>query len=71
MAWSLMIVQLLLEHGAVFNVEGGHYGNALQTASFGGHDQIVQLLLEHGANVNAQDGEYGYALQAACSEGRD
>jgi ankyrin repeat protein len=47
-------VTLLLEKGADVNAQGGHYGNALQAASGGGHDSIVTLLLEKGADVNAQ-----------------
>jgi ankyrin repeat protein len=65
------IVQILLEHGADINAQGGDYGNALQAASTEGHDKIVQKLLERGADVNAQGGEYGNALRAASSEGHD
>jgi hypothetical protein len=32
-------VQRLLEKGADVNVQGGRYGNALQAASYGGHEQ--------------------------------
>jgi ankyrin repeat protein len=49
-------VTLLLEKGADVNAQGGHYGNALQAASDGGHDSVVTLLLEKGADVNAQGG---------------
>ncbi|KAJ6103492.1 hypothetical protein N7486_005919 [Penicillium sp. IBT 16267x] len=65
------IVQILLEHGADVNAQGGHYGNALYAASWEGHDKIVQMLLEHGADVNAQGGDFGNALQAASSKGHD
>jgi hypothetical protein len=41
------------------------YGNALQAASFGGHEKVVALLLEKSAAVDAQGGHYGKALQAA------
>lgn len=34
--------QLLLDHGADVSAWGGHYGNALQAASFGGDDAIVR-----------------------------
>jgi hypothetical protein len=37
-----------LEKGADVNAQGGHYGNALQAASDGGHDSVVTLLLEKG-----------------------
>ena len=49
----------------IVNAQGGYYGNALQAASFGGHEQVVKLLLDAGAEVNAQGGVYGNALQAA------
>ena len=64
-------VRLLLEKGADVNAQGGFYGNALQAASYGGHDQLVQRLLEKGADVNAQGGWYGNALQAASYRGHD
>ncbi|KAF6791063.1 hypothetical protein CSOJ01_14421 [Colletotrichum sojae] len=60
---------LLLEKGAVANAEGGDFGNALQAATIGGHQEIVQLLLENGADVNAQGGHYSNALYAASDEG--
>ena len=43
-------VRLLLEKGPDVNAQSGRYGNALQAASSGGHDQIVQRLLEKGAD---------------------
>ncbi|OQE35308.1 hypothetical protein PENNAL_c0829G01393, partial [Penicillium nalgiovense] len=48
---------------------GGVFGNALQAASFEGHQGIVTLLLEKGADVNARGGHCGNALQAASLEG--
>jgi ankyrin repeat protein len=56
------MVKLLLDNSADVHAKGGYYGNALQAASKGGHEQIVQLLLDKGANVNTQGGEYGNAL---------
>ncbi|KAK4170565.1 hypothetical protein QBC36DRAFT_341629, partial [Triangularia setosa] len=64
-----LAVQSLLEKGAEVNAQGGEYGNALQAASAGGHQDIVKLLLDKGADVNAQGGEYGNALQAASEGG--
>ncbi|KAK7398509.1 hypothetical protein QQX98_012117 [Neonectria punicea] len=55
----------LIDKGANVNAQGGIYGNALQAASDGGHQEIVKLLLDKGADVNAQGGHYGNALQAA------
>ena len=57
------------EDGAEVNAQGGEYGNALQAASYQGHQEIVKLLLKKGAEVNAQGGEYGNALQAASARG--
>jgi hypothetical protein len=49
-------VELLVENGADVNVQGGYYGNALQAASFKGHEAVAKLLIENGAKVNAQGG---------------
>jgi ankyrin repeat protein len=59
--------RLLLEAGADINAQGGWYGNALQTASHGCHDQIVQQLLEKGADVNARTDNGETALQCAAT----
>ncbi|KAK3290286.1 ankyrin repeat-containing domain protein [Chaetomium fimeti] len=63
------MVRILLEKGADVNVEGGTFGNPLQTACYYGDDETVQMLLEKGADVNAQGGEYESALRAASSAG--
>lgn len=60
---------MLLEKGADVNAQGGKYGNALQTASAEGEQEIIRLLLEKGADVNAQGGYYSNALQAASWRG--
>ncbi|EWZ78319.1 hypothetical protein FOWG_17404 [Fusarium oxysporum f. sp. lycopersici MN25] len=60
--FAARMVKLLLDNSADVHAKGGYYGNALQAASKGGHEQIVQLLLDKGANVNTQGGEYGNAL---------
>jgi ankyrin repeat protein len=43
-------VELLLDKGADVNAQGGHYSNALQAASSGGHEATVKLLLDKDAN---------------------
>ncbi|KAF1982386.1 ankyrin [Aulographum hederae CBS 113979] len=65
----LEIVELLLSKGANVNAQGGHYGNALQVASYKGHSSVVELLLSRGADVNARGGDYGNALQEASYKG--
>ena len=54
-------MKLLLENGAGVNAEGGHFGNALQAASYGGNEATVKLLLENRAGVNAEGGYFGNA----------
>jgi ankyrin repeat protein len=63
--------RLLLDKGADVNAQGGLYGNALQAASSGGHEQVVKTLLDKGADVNAQGGRYSNALQAASARGHE
>ncbi|KAA6409051.1 MAG: vegetative incompatibility het-e-1 [Lasallia pustulata] len=65
------LVQLLLKNEADVNAQGGHFGNALQAASDGGHKSVVQLLLKNEADVNAQGGHFGNALQAASQGGHE
>ncbi|RYN60627.1 hypothetical protein AA0117_g13049 [Alternaria alternata] len=65
------VTRLLLDKDADVNAQGGEYGNALQAASEGGHEQIVKMLLDKGAEVNAQGGDYGNALQAASARGHE
>jgi ankyrin repeat protein len=59
------MITLLLEKGADINAQGGHYGNALQAASYFGHYEIVTLFLEKDADINARGGPVDNALQAA------
>ncbi|KAI4159863.1 MAG: hypothetical protein LQ342_006191 [Letrouitia transgressa] len=51
MAGLAKSARLLLDRGADVNVQGGRYGNAVQTAAYHGHRQVVQLLLDNGANT--------------------
>jgi len=67
----IFVVEDLCAEGAEVNAQGGDFGNALQAASEGGHDQVVQILLDKGAEVNAQGGYYSNALQAASYRGHD
>jgi ankyrin repeat protein len=43
------VVRLLLDKGAEVNAQGGRYGNALQAASDGGHEEVVKMLVAWGA----------------------
>jgi hypothetical protein len=65
------ICSYLIEAKTEVNAQGGEHGNALQAASYGGHEGLVQLLLGAGAEVNAQGGSYGNALQAASFVGHE
>jgi hypothetical protein len=65
------VVSMLIEAGADVNAQGGHYGNALQAASWDGQEKVVSMLIERGADVNAQGGHFGNALQAASWGGRE
>ena len=42
-------MKLLLARGADTNAQGGPHGDALQAASFKGHEKVKQLLLNNGA----------------------
>ena len=53
------------------NAQNGLFGNALQAASWSGHEKIVQVLLGKGAEINTQGGHFNNALQAASWKGHD
>lgn len=63
-------VRKRLEDGADPNSQDEYFGNALQAASYAGHETVVRLLLEKGADINAQGGHFGNSLQAAAAEGK-
>jgi len=65
------VVKLLLDKQADVNAHGGHYGNALQAASFKWHEAILKLLLDKKANFNAPVGRYGNTLCAASVGGHE
>lgn len=50
-----------MKRTVIINARGGRYGNALQAASFRGHENVVKMLLDAGADVNTQGGKYGNA----------
>jgi hypothetical protein len=49
------ITKRLLDRGAEVNAQGGYYGNALQAASWGRHEQVVKMLLNAGAHQPQAD----------------
>ena len=61
----------LIESGPDMNKREGHYGSALQAASYRSRKSIVRLLLDHGADVNIKGGRYDSALQAASYRGSE
>ena len=50
------------------NATGGHFGNLIQAAAFGGHERMVRWLIDLGADVHAR-GRYGSPLRAASLGG--
>ena len=52
------------------NATGGHFGNLIQAAAFGGHETIVRWLIDLGADVHAR-GRYGSPLRAASLGGHN
>ncbi|KAI2483801.1 Ank-2 multi-domain protein [Pyrenophora tritici-repentis] len=56
-----IVTRLLLDKGADVNAQGGHYGNALQAAAYGGHEQLLELLISNYSISRLQD-YYGRTL---------
>ena len=52
------------------NATGGHFGNLVQAAAFGGRETMVRWLIDLGADVHAR-GRYGSALRAASLGGHN
>ena len=65
----LVVVRLLLEHGAGVNARNNRYDSALRLASDGGHTDVVRLLLHRGADVNASTGRGTNPLISAAING--
>ena len=57
--------KVLIDDKVDVDARGERYGNALQAACVGGHEQMTKLLVESGASINAVGGEHEYALCAA------
>ena len=51
LAGSTEALNVLLQMGADVNAQGEHHGNALQAASFQGHEVITKQLIEKGART--------------------
>lgn len=72
---SKEIVALLLRNGADPNIQGGEFGNALQSAVVHARahprDDILVLLLRKNADVNILGGRYGTSLYAAIYYAED
>jgi hypothetical protein len=62
-------VQIFFNAGGDVHMQGGKYGNALQAASLGGHNELVHILLNAGGDVNMQGGMFDNALQATSFGG--
>ncbi|XP_060594742.1 ankyrin-3-like [Ruditapes philippinarum] len=61
------ICRVLLNHGAVVNVNGGKFQRTpLHIAADMGHTDLVQLLLNKGADVNIRDHKNDYPCQSAA-----
>ena len=52
------------------NATGGHFGNLIQAAAFGGHETMVRWLIDLGADVHLR-GRYGSPLRAASLGGHN
>ena len=64
------VARSLLAQCEDVNTTGGHFGNLVQAAAFGGHETMVRWLIDLGADVHAP-GRYGSALRAASLGGHN
>lgn len=63
-------VSVLVDHGAIINIESGKYGSPLHAACFAGHLEVVNNLLKLGASISCDD-VFDDALQAAFRGDRE
>ena len=64
------VARSLLAQCEDVNATGGHFGNLVQAAAFGGRETMVRWLIDRGADVYAR-GRYGSALRAASLGGHN
>ncbi|XP_046742659.1 ankyrin repeat domain-containing protein 50 isoform X1 [Diprion similis] len=64
-----VVVEQLLDRGAMVDCADWDQRTALRAAAWGGHEDIVKALLQHGADVNRTDDEGRTALIAAAYMG--
>ena len=66
----MSVAKNLLAQCEDVNATGGHFGNLIQAAAFGGHETMVRCLIDRGADVHAR-GRYGSPLRAASLGGHN
>lgn len=64
------VARTLLAQCEDVNATGGHFGNLIQAAAFGGHEAMVRWLIDLGADVHLR-GRYGSPLRAASLGGHN
>ena len=64
------VARSLLAQCEDVNATGGHFGNLVQAAAFGGRETMVRWLIDRGADVYTR-GRYGSALRAASLGGHN
>ena len=64
------VAKNLLSQCEDVNATGGHFGNLIQAAAFGGHETMIRWLIDLRADVHAQ-GRYGSPLRAASLGGHN
>ena len=64
------VARTLLARCEDVNATGGHFGNLIQAAAFGGHETMVRWLIDLGADIHVR-GRYGSPLRAASLGGHN